>query len=93
MKIAMVACEPAPNTWPPSGTNLEFRSVSAQVVEVDVAVVIDERQSDAVGGVGVDPAAIGDERDHAAADIVDAVAWPSGRRDVGVVERALAACG
>lgn len=58
-----------------------------------MAVVIDERQSDAVGGVGVDPAAIGDERDHAAADIVDAVAGPAEGADVGVVERALAACG
>ena len=55
MKIAMVACEPA-EYLAASFSNLSsacFRGCRGRW-----AAVIDERQSDAVGGVGVDPAAI-----------------------------------
>jgi hypothetical protein len=63
--------------------------VAAEVVDVDVAVVIGEGKANAVGGVAIDPAAVGDERDDAG--VADAVGGPAKCSDVGVVEGALAA--
>jgi hypothetical protein len=40
--------------------------VAAEVVDVDVVELASEGEADAVGGVGVNPAAVGDESDDAA---------------------------
>lgn len=63
--------------------------VAAQVVDVDVAVVLSEGEADAVCGVAVDPAAVGNKGDNAS--VANAVCSPSESADVGVVEGALTA--
>lgn len=56
--------------------------VAAQAVDVDAGVFVGQGQADAVGGVAVDPAAIGDERDDTG--VSDAVGRPPKRTQVGI---------
>ena len=58
--------------------------VAAEVVDVDVAVFVSQTQADAVGGVAVDPSAVGDERDDTL--VSDAVGGPPECAQIGVVE-------
>ena len=61
--------------------------VAAQVVDVDGRELVGERLAHAVGGVAVEPAAVGDEGDDA--PVPDPQRGPPDRADVGVVERSL----
>src|SRR5699024_622892 len=58
--------------------------VTSGVVDVDARVLACEGEADAVGGVAVDPSAVGDEGDDAF--VSDAVGGPSECAAVGVVE-------
>ena len=59
----------------PAGLLARGPLVAAQVEHVDAGELLGEGLAHAVGGVGVEEAAVGDERDHAA--ILDAQDWPT----------------
>ena len=65
--------------------------VAAEVVGVDAGVFVCQGQADAVGGVAVEPAAVGDEGDDAF--VADAVGGPAEGPQVGVVEAVLVRSG